>query len=224
MILRGRLRESNCALALLCAVMVAPTLGFATPTGLNNIPTADVVPTDVLVWQAFAQFGEDRDPGWFAGFKYGPAENWEVGLDDTAAGPGSAGGPTLQAKYRVPVGENRAVALGAANVSTDRSRHGDVFPYLVLSAPMGGAHAHLGHSWESDNEAWFLGADGPVSERLTLRADWIETGDGEESVRSLGFIRSLGPRLLVEGWASFPSAEGAETSCVLKLNWVMPLG
>ena len=68
MILRGRLRESNCALALLCAAMVAPTWGFATPTGLNNIPTADVVPTEVLVWQAFAQFGEDRAPTWFAGF------------------------------------------------------------------------------------------------------------------------------------------------------------
>lgn len=224
MILRGCPRESSCALALLCAVMIAAGPGFATPTGLNNIPTADVVPADVLVWQAFAQFGEDRDPAWFAGFKYGPTENLEVGLDDTVAGAGSAGGPTLQAKYRVPVGESSALALGAANVSTDRSRHGDVFPYLVLSAPMGAAHAHLGHSWQSDNRAWFLGADAPVGEALTLRADWTQTADGEEHVSSLGFIHSLGPRWLVEGWASFPRAEGAETSYVLKLNWVMPLG
>ncbi|MDH4179180.1 MAG: hypothetical protein OEV33_01615 [Armatimonadota bacterium] len=225
MIAGGRLREVGSILAALaCGVAFAPGSGYATPTGLNNIPTADVAPPGVLVCQAFAQFGEDRGPAWFAGFKYGPGENWEVGLDDTAAGAGSAGGPTLQAKYRVPLGENRALALGAANVSTERSRHGDALPYLVLSAPLSAVRGHFGYSWQSGNRAWFLGADGPVDAALTLRADWIQAADGEEHVSSLGFIRALSPRWLVEGWASFPSAEAAETSYVLKLNWVVPLG
>ena len=40
---------------------------------------------------------------------------------------------------------------------------------------------------------------------------------------SLGFIRSMSPRWLVEGWASFPSEESAETSWILKLDFVIPL-
>ena len=54
---------------------------WATSTGLNNIPTADVVPYNVLVFQYFGDFGNDNVPDHFAGFKYGLAENIEIGLD-----------------------------------------------------------------------------------------------------------------------------------------------
>ncbi len=64
-------------------------VSLATPTGLNNIPTADVVPQDVLVLQSWTNFGSDVDTSWAAGFKYGPACNWEVGLDGGLTGPGS---------------------------------------------------------------------------------------------------------------------------------------
>ncbi len=208
---------------LLGALVLSSAAALATPTGLNNIPTADVVPAQVLVWQSFAEFGEDRDPGWFAGFKYGPAENWEVGLDDTVAGGGSAGGPTRQVKCRRPLGEAWALGLGVANISDDRERHGEVFPYLVSAASLGAVRGHLGYSWQSDNRAWFVGADAGVGREVTLRADWIKTADGEEHVSSVGFIHALSARWLVEGWASFPSREGAETSHIVKLNWVMPL-
>ena len=225
MIAGGPLREVRCMLAALaCTVAFAPSSGHATPTGLNNIPTADVVPAHVLVWQAFAQFGEDRAPAWFAGFKYGPAENCEVGLDDTVTGAGSAGGPTLQAKYRLELNASAALALGAANVSDDPSRHGELFPYGVVSAEAGSARLHLGRSWQSGNQAWFAGIDRSVSPELTLRADWIQTSDGDECVKSLGFIRSLGPRWLLEAWALFPSEDGASTDYIVKLDWVIPFG
>lgn len=223
MMVGGRLRAGRCALALMGAVMLAAGSALATPSGLNNIPTADVVPAGVLVWQSFAELGEDRAPAWFAGVKYGPAENWEVGLDDAVAGGGSAGGPTLQVKCRRALGDRGAFAVGAANISDDRARHGEVFPYFVSSASLGTARGHLGYSWQSDNRAWFVGADSAVNRRATLRADWIQTADGDEHMSSLGFIGALSARWLVEGWASFPSAEGAETGYVLKLNWVMPL-
>ncbi len=194
---------------------------LATPSGLNNIPTAEVVGEDILVVQGFSTFGPDSGPAWFLGFKYGPAENWEVGLDDTVAGAGSAGAPTLQVKYRVPLREGAALALGAANISDDRDRHGNAFPYAVASADLGWANGHLGYSWQTDNHAWFVGVDRAVSDVLTLRADLIQTADAEESVSSLGFIRTLSRRWLVEGWASFPTAAEESTSYVVKLNYVI---
>jgi hypothetical protein len=88
---------------------------------------------------------------------------------------------------------------------------------------MGPLRLHLGRSWQADNKAWFAGLDTPMDEAITLRADWTQVQDGEESVASVGFIRSLSAQWLIEGWASFLSAEGAETSYVLKLDFVAPL-
>lgn len=202
-----------------------PTGVMATPTGLNNIPTADVVPRDILVLQSWAGFGPDRDTSWAAGFKVGPAENWEIGLDGGLAGPGAGGGPTLQAKYRISLEQGARVALGLANVSNDSDRHGDVFPYAVVSAPLGGrASGHLGYSFQSDNHALFVGLDAAASETLTLRSDWIQTSGGDESVWSLGFIAPVSKCFLVEGWASFPSAAGAENDYVVKVDYVIRLG
>ena len=211
------------ALTLLASVFSTKAV-LATPTGLNNIPTADVVAEQVLVLQGFSEFGTGRVPSWFAGFKYGPAANWEVGIDDTASGPGSAGGPVLQVKYRAPLKHGVALGLGAANISTDSERNGDVFPYAVISAALGRINGHIGYSAQADNNACFVGADGAINAKVTLRADWTQVADGEESVSSLGFIVPLTSSWLVESWASFPSAEGAETSYVVKLDYVIPLG
>ncbi len=220
--MRSSLFGSLAAVALV-ALLAAPA--SATPTGLNNIPTADVVDTRVLVLQGFSQFGEDRSPSWFAGFKYGPAPNWELGLDDPFAGPNSNAGPALQAKYRFAPSENVGLALGAANITSDSERNGDIFPYLVVSAPLArSAHGHLGYSAQQDNNAWFLGADAAIASGCTLRADWIQVEDGEESVSSLGFISTLSSRWLIEAWASFATAEAAENDFIVKLDLVVPLG
>ncbi len=42
---------------------------LATSTGLNNIPTADVVPEKVLVFQYFTDLGNDNITDHFTGFK-----------------------------------------------------------------------------------------------------------------------------------------------------------
>lgn len=199
---------------------LASCSALATPTGLNNIPTADVVPPNLLVLQSWATF--DGETSWFAGLKYGPAENWEVGLDDAVAGPGSEGGPTAQAKYRIALSSDARAALGLANVSNDRDRHGSVFPYAVLSASLGATtNGHLGYAFQSGNHALFLGADAAASKSLTLRTDWTQTEDGDKSVWSLGFITSVTDDFLVEVWASFPTAVGANTDYVVKADYVI---
>jgi hypothetical protein len=124
----GRSRGIGLVLAVLAAALVAPRPAHATPSGLNNIPSADVVPKDILVVQSWTEVGPDGDTSWAAGLKVGPAENWELGLDGGLAGPGSGGGPTFQAKYRIPLQNGARAALGLANVSNDRDRHGGVLP------------------------------------------------------------------------------------------------
>src|SRR5690606_35373762 len=44
---------------------------FATPSGLNNIPTADTTPQGVFVSQAFSTLWEDLDTDLNFGFKTG---------------------------------------------------------------------------------------------------------------------------------------------------------
>ncbi|MBU3911497.1 MAG: hypothetical protein KKD90_02820, partial [Candidatus Omnitrophica bacterium] len=97
---------------------------WATPTGLNNIATADVVPEKILVLQAFAEVGKDNKPDYFTGFKYGLVKNLEIGLDGRVF-PESALEEVIkaQAKYRFEFGESTSIALGIANIG-DRARLG----------------------------------------------------------------------------------------------------
>lgn len=104
-----------CMAALLAAVICLPRIASATPSGLNNIPTADVVGENVLVLQMFSEFGRERAPGWFAGLKCGPAPGWEVRLEDAAAGPGAAGGVTGQAKYRPKLSDRESAYILKVN-------------------------------------------------------------------------------------------------------------
>jgi hypothetical protein len=195
---------------------------WAAPSGLNNIPTADVAPTNVLVLQAFSSFGQDTPPSWFAGFKYGVLENLEAGIDGRLDGPGANTDPALQVKYRFPLDPQTALAAGIANITGDTDKNGNTFPYLVLSHDFTGVRGHLGYSFENDNQALFVGLDKAVNTKLTLRADWIQVADGHESLSSLGFISPLNKDWLVEGWATFPSQNGAQTGYVLKLDYVLP--
>ena len=201
--------------------LLSVTSVWATPSGLNNIPMADVAGLGDLVLQGFSNFGQGEEPAWFAGLKYGPAKDWELGVDTELSGPGFPGGLTLQMKYRARLSSQSALALGAANISDSRSKHGEVFPYAVASADLGGARGHLGCSWQDHNNAWFLGLDGPVGRKVTLRADRIQTANRRESLTSLGFIAPVKGPWLVEGWASLPTASGAETTFTLKFDYVI---
>lgn len=209
---------------------------LATPSGLNNIPTTDVVPEDVLVLQQFTNFGDSQATVFTGGLKYGPARNLEIGVDDNigtvrrglaSAGVAGAGGapariPVFQAKYRLfDTEEGFAGALGLANMSTDPPKAGSWVEYLALSKTIGRGRAHAGYLVQGGTDALFVGADGPLGDRTTWRADLIETNDGREHLTSVGFISELTSRFLVEAWASFPSASGVQDTFTLKFNYVL---
>jgi len=197
---------------------------WATPTGLNNIPTADVVPEKILVLQAFAEAGEDNKPDYFTGFKYGLVKNLEIGLDGRVF-PESALEEVIkaQAKYRFEFGESTSVALGIANLG-DHARLGWEDYYIVLAQDLDFIRVHLGGTAQRDNEGIFAGLDKTVKlleKDLTLRSDIIQTNDSHDVTASAGFIYDLGCNILFETWMSFPTQSGKENIVTVKFDYVI---
>ncbi len=205
-------------------ILLFPQMSWATPSGLNNIPTADVVPEKVLVLQGIVDVGENKRPDWTVGFKYGLIKNLEVGLDGRIF-PEDDLEETLkgQIKYRFEFNEKAALAAGVANLG-DRAKLGWEDYYLAFSYDFGFLRAHLGGTLQRDNEGGFAGLDKtvPFLERdLTLRADVIETNDSHDTTASVGFIYDLGFNVLLESWVSLPSQSGKEDVSTIKLDYVI---
>ena len=67
-----------------CLSSLLPRLAQATPSGLNNIPTADTAPQGTLVLQTFSTVGGDARDDLNFGFKTGlefKALRFEFGAD-----------------------------------------------------------------------------------------------------------------------------------------------
>ena len=141
---------------------------FATSTGLNNIPTADVVPEKVLVFQYFSELGNDNVPDHFVGFKYGLMKNIEVGLDGRIF-PEKAKEENLvaQGKIRFELSDKLALGLGITNLG-DRDKAGAEFPFAVLSHDLDFLRVHLGGTSQDDNEGFFGGLDKILSYRIWI--------------------------------------------------------
>ena len=205
-------------------IFSAPSFLWATPTGLNNISTADVVPEKVLVFQAFTEIGEDNKPDYFTGFKYGPIKNLEIGIDGRIF-PEAANEETttFQAKYRVEFSDNFSLALGISNLG-DRAKTGWENPYITATYDFNFLRLHLGGTAQRDNEGGFAGLDKTIkffNRDFTLRGDLIETNDDHDVTLSAVFIYDLGYNFLLENWISFPTQSGKEDVVTLKLNYVI---
>lgn len=216
-------------LAALCTALAASPMAFATPSGLNNIPTADVTPQGVLVIQSFTNFGNDKDADLTLGFKTGLdlfGQKFEFGADSHIL-PDKGGPVVLQGKYSLPFGEGLpTLGLGVANIALtedDRDRAGDPFTYLVLSHDFGGLfRAHVGYGFQTDNNSVLLGVDKTVKlfERdLTLRSDFVQIQDEAQWMGSLGFLYAVHENVVLESWASQPFDDG-DTIYTVKLNFV----
>lgn len=198
----------------------------ASPTGLNNIPTADVVPRNVLVLQGWLNASDGVSPSYFIGAKYGLHKYIEIGADQLV-GADDEGPMLLQAKIQVPMPqENPPIVplLGIANVSDDRKEAGDADPYALLTADLGLARMHLGYSFQDDNDGAFAGIDKALSiddRDLVLRADIRQVDDGDEVLSSAGFLHVLPWNLALESWVSFHSDGQVDESFTAKLNYVI---
>ncbi len=199
----------------------------ASPTGLNNIPTVDVAPRNVLVLQTWANIANDAKPAYVAGLKYGLLTDVEIGLD-SRIDSGDSGPLTAQAKWRLPLPAETcpfALLVGVANLSDDRDDAGETDPYLVSGCNLGPVRLSLGYSFQNDNNSLFAGVDKLISFQsrdLILRADVRQIHDGEEWLASGGLLHELPLNLIVEGWVSASTADGTDEVYTLKMNWVVP--
>jgi hypothetical protein len=207
---------------LLTCVTLAGSVAQATPTGLNNIPTADVAPQRTLVLQTFVNAAQDVRPDFWAGFKYGLFGSVEVGLDGQVnADPSDEGVLAAQVKLRLPLWKDGALGLGAANLG-DESRNGEPAYYAVLSQNLQYLNIHLGGTFQEHNEGVFAGLDTTfdlAGRGFTVRVDVRQTNEREDLLSSAGFIVGLVGDLYLETWGSFPSDSDAENVVTVKLDY-----
>jgi hypothetical protein len=199
---------------------------WASPSGLNNIPTVDVAPQNVLVLQTWGNLESGAGPAYVTGLKYGLPEDIEVGLD-SRIDSGDGGPLTGQAKWRLPLlGDEFPCALlvGVANVSDDRDDAGEADPYLVSGFDFGFARLSLGYSFQKDNQSLFAGLDKALtlqSRDLIMRTDVRQLNDGDEWLASAGLLHALPLNLIFEGWVSTSTEDQSEEVYTLKLNYVI---
>lgn len=212
------------AMVMIGATCSGPLL--ATPSGLNNIPTADTAGEGDYVFQAFSNFGERRRPDNNLGFKTGLGlfgEKFEVGLDGRIS-PDKGGPAVAQVKYARTLQEGTSLGIGIANIAfrgQDRDRAGNPFKYGILTQKLGNLRLHGGYGFQTDNDSALLGADYSLklsSRDLVIRSDVTEINDGDQFVGSLGFLLVINPSLVLESWASKP--EDGSTVGTLKFNFI----
>jgi len=215
-------------LALLIAGATASAQLLATPSGLNNIPTADTAGQGEYVFQAYSNFGEQRRPDTSLGFKTGFDvfdQKIEVGLDGRVA-PDKGGPAVAQVKYAADIWSGGKLGVGIANIafrSQDRDRAGNPFKYGIVTQKFGDRfRAHAGYGFQTDNDSVLLGADYTLKVNgrdLVLRSDVIEIQDQDQFLGSFGFLYVINPNLVLETWASQPFEDG-RTVGTLKFDFV----
>ena len=146
--------------------LAAVSAAIGTPSGLNNIPTADTTPQGTFVFQAFSTIGEERDAdfnlGAKTGFQFKDIVRFEVGADSHIL-PDKGGPVVVNGKISVPFGKGLPTfAIGAANIAfseEQRRRAGDVFGYAVLSEDLGWFRVHVGCAYQDTDALPFFGVD-----------------------------------------------------------------
>jgi hypothetical protein len=155
-------------LALLASVSLAAlsATSYATPSGLNNIPTADTAPQGTFVLQTYSTVLGSGPNDFNIGFKTGidlhKYLHLELGADSHLI-QGKGGPVTANAKLAIPFGDHLpTVAFGAANTtfdSTDRKRAGDEFFYGVVTEDLGWFRVHGGCGLQDGIALPFYGID-----------------------------------------------------------------
>jgi len=208
----------------------------ASPSGLNNTPTADTCPEQTLVLQTWEGFVYDMTPDNRVGMKYGLFRNAEIGGDWKMNGD-PAHSPVFQAKYTMDLDSQLPrLGLGIANVSGDKSLNGEPMPYSVLSYDIAGLlRVHAGYGFQEDNEGAFGGVDrtfnlDPVS--LMVCGDIIETNERHDALLAPGIkigvpgcksdclLGTILRNTTLETWVNLPSTGSAE-SYVVKLDYAI---
>lgn len=204
-------------------LLLSDQLLWASPTGLNNIPTTDVESDKTLVLQSWLVTGEDANPLYFTGAKYGILDKIEIGVD-SKVGSGDAGPVTLQSKLKVFDFDFGLGGLIGAEGITFGNIDENLVPYAVLSQDLKFLRLHEGYGFQKDNFSMFFGVDKTIKffeQDLILRSDLKQVNDRDDLLISGGFLLTLPFNLVFESWLSIPTEGGAQESVTVKLNYVI---
>jgi len=171
------------------------------------IPTAETVPYgeyDIEPQIDGTLSGLDPDT-YVINTQFGVTRRLAVGIDfqggeedDTRA--------LVNFQYLLVPGTDRrpAVAVGIHSLGAG-PEHGR---YLVATQDFGSFRAHTGIERIDDEDRWFIGADGPISDRVTLMADYTE---GRENYSSVGVFYQQNDRFGIQGGVLFPNDSRGDT-------------
>jgi hypothetical protein len=218
--------------ALLVAAFAIVSSAFGTPTGLNNIPTADTVPHRTVAVQYFSSFGGANQ---FAAPEAGKTSQWmgfKTGWDfepfhlewgmDSPLGTGMSGPLFFQTKARFSPWEDGTFALGIANIAlTDIDRAGDPFSYAMLWHDFHIARLHAGYGYQTNGSSFLFGIDRTwklFGRNFNLNADLAQTRDQRGLITAVGAKYDLTKHIVLETWANFPDRDAV--SLIAKINFV----
>lgn len=217
---------------LISAVLAVTATAFGTPTGLNNIPTADTVPHRTVAVQYFSSFGganqfatsgAGKTSEW-AGFKTGWAFepfHLEWGMD-SPLGTGLSGPLLFQTKARLSPWEDGMLALGIAGIAlTDKNRSGDPFTYAMMWHDFHAVRLHAGYGYQTNGCSFLWGVDRTwkvFDRNFNLNADLVQSRDQRGLITSVGAKYDLSRHIVLETWANFPDRD--RVSVIAKVNFV----
>ncbi len=229
---------------ILLVLVLFTNSALGSSSGLNNIPTTDVTPENVLVFQTWGNFAENTHPQEFVGFKYGLFENIELGVD-WKANDDTHAHAAYQMKYAFDIdGDRWRGVLGFADLSDNREHNGDFFPFVATSVDIDLARLHLGYAPQPHNDRFFFGIDKTflfMDRNLQLKADAIQLNGKKDMLYSAGFLYELAPQtstgdttqtglaglldaitknVVLEAWVSWPTTD-AEDVYTVKLDYVI---
>lgn len=214
------------------AAFAAVTSVFGTPTGLNNIPTAETIDHRTVAAQfftsiggsnQFATSGAGKSTQW-AGFKTGwdfKPLHLEWGLD-SALGTGYSGPLLFQTKARIQPWQDGMIAVGVAGVAlTDSRRAGDPFTYAMMYHDFHVVRVHAGYGLQTNGNSYLFGVDRTwklFERNFNLNADLVQSRDQQGHIAAVGAKYFVNKHIVLETWANFPDKDRA--SWIAKINYV----
>lgn len=191
------------AVLVLCAMLPACGTAAAAPTGLNLIPTADMLEAGT----ASLEIERDGYPGLFRSdcesyllFQAGLTDRLEAGFDLYHSGGSTC--PALNAKYLLaPEGRLPAVAAGILEVGKGLRP----VSYIVLSSDAGIFRLHGGAARSAGSTHALVGGEYELRRGLYLLADWQA---GDEGYASAGFYIENPAGTGLDVAVGFPNSRG----------------
>lgn len=214
------------------AAFAAVTSAFGTPTGLNNIPTAETIDHRTVAAQFFTSFGGSNQfatsgtgkTSQWAGFKTGwdfKPLHLEWGLD-SPLGTGYSGPLLFQTKARIQPWQDGMFAVGVAGVAlTDTRRAGDPFTYAMLYHDFHVVRVHAGYGLQTNGNSYLVGVDRTwmlFDRNFNLNADLVQSRNQHGHIAALGAKYFLNKHIVFESWLNFPDRD--RTSWIAKINYV----